>query len=163
MKNYRLSLAAFTFILVVASCRKQDVKADMPAASENAKVSKWAAPGNWSSSKGDNTTTYFSKISDSSVTADVVNEGFVLVFKKNGNDIQSLPLQESNNQTYWYYQVSKGAIRINSDNNNGQTLNQQSFSYFVITPQQLSNLEASGKTKLELLQLSYEQAEALLK
>ena len=164
MKNYRFSVAAIGMMVIFAACRKQDVKADIPPApTQNARISSWNVAENWSNLKTDDLTTYFSKFSDSSVTTDVVNAGFVLVFKKNGNDIQSLPFQEKESKSYWYYQVAKGAIRINSDNNNGQNLSKQSFSYFVVTPQQLSMLEAKGKTKLELLQLSYEQAEVLLR
>jgi hypothetical protein len=161
MKSYKLTILGFGLMLLIASCKKEDVKANVPAASSVESDSKWNSIANWSSSKTDNVTTYFSKVSDSSITANVANAGLVLVFKKSGNTIQSLPVQEQD--VYWYYQVSKGSLRINSENNSGQNLNQQSFSYFVITPQQLSTLEASGKTRFDLLDLSYDQAAALLK
>jgi hypothetical protein len=152
-------------MLLIASCRKEDIQAknttnNLSAVSNTA---QWKSLSNWSSSKNEEITTYFSKVSDSSITSNVVNAGFVLVFKKNGSDIQSLPFQEKSSKTYWYYQVSKGSLRINSDNNAGQNLNTQSFAYFIISPEKLSALEASGKTRPDLLQLSYEQAEVLLK
>ena len=34
----------------------------------------------------------------------------------------------------------------------------QDFSYFVFTPERLSALNAEGKTKFDLMQLTYEQA-----
>jgi hypothetical protein len=164
MKNYKLPFVGFAFILLVASCRKEDIQAKNTVNNLTASnTATWKSLSNWSSSKNENVTTYFSKVSDSSITSDVVNAGFVLVYKKSGSDIQSLPFQEKDNKTYWYYQVSNGSLRVNSDNNAGQNLNAQSFSYFVITPEKLSALEASGKTKLDLLQLSYEQVAALLK
>jgi hypothetical protein len=165
MKNYKLPFLEFALVLLIASCRKEDIQAknttnNLSAVSNTA---QWKSLSNWSSSKNEEITTYFSKVSDSSITSNVVNAGFVLVFKKNGSDIQSLPFQEKSSKTYWYYQVSGGSLRINSDNNAGQNLNAQSFAYFVISPEKLSALEASGKAKLDLLQLSFEQAEALLK
>lgn len=165
MKNFKLPFLGLALALLIISCKKEDVQ--QPGASQvsPSKVSSasWNSLNNWSSTSSDNTTTFFAKLSDSSITANVVSEGMVLVYKKSGNDIQSLPFQEKDGKTYWYYQVSNGSLRVNSDNNSGQNLSAQSFSYFVITPQQLSDLEAQGKTKIDLLQLSYDQATALLK
>jgi hypothetical protein len=165
MKNYKLPFLGFALVLLIASCRKEDIQANNTTNNLSAvsNTAQWKSLSNWSSSKNEEITTYFSKVSDSSITSNVVNAGFVLVFKKNGSDIQSLPFQEKSSKTYWYYQVSGGSLRINSDNNGGQNLNAQSFAYFVISPEKLSALEASGKAKLDLLQLSFEQAEALLK
>jgi hypothetical protein len=165
MKNYKLPFLGFALVLLIASCRKEDIQANNTTNNLSAvsNTAQWKSLSNWSSSKNEEITTYFSKVSDSSITSNVVNAGFVLVFKKNGSDIQSLPFQEKSSKTYWYYQVSGGSLRINSDNNAGQNLNAQSFAYFVISPEKLSALEASGKAKLDLLQLSFEQAEALLK
>ena len=165
MKNYKLPILGFAFMLLIVSCKKEDVQSTNTTSSSSnvSKASQWNSLSNWSTSKADNTTTYFSSLSDSAITFDVANAGLVLVYKKSGNSIQALPFQEPGNSIYWYYQVSKGSVRINSDNNNGQNLSAQSFVYFVITPQKLSTLQASGKTKLDLLQLSYDQANALLK
>jgi hypothetical protein len=152
-------------MLLIASCKKEDVRQTTTdnVSSGSALKAQWNSLSNWQNSKNENVTTYFSRLTDSSITKDVVNAGIVLVYKKTGNDIQSLPLQEKDNKTYWYYQVANGSIRINSDNNDGQNLGTQTFSYFVVTPEQLSKLEASGKTKLDLLQLSYDQASSLIK
>jgi hypothetical protein len=160
MKNYKLPLLGFALMLLITACKKEDVQVKNAPVSA---ASQWQTLTNWSSSKTDNATTFSSKVSDSLITSNVANAGFVLVFKKSGSDVQSLPFQEKENKTYWYYQVSKGSVQINSDNNAGQNLSSQSFSYFVITPEKLSALEASGKTRFDLLQLSYEQAAALLK
>jgi hypothetical protein len=165
MKNYKLPVLGFALMILVAACKKEDVqiKDASKIASAVSTASQWQSFSNWSSSKNDNATTYSSKVVDSTITANVAGAGVVLVFKKTGKDIQSLPFQEKENKTYWYYQVSKGSVQINSDNNSVQNLKEQSFSYFVITPEKLSSLEASGKTKMDLLQLTYDQAVSLLK
>jgi hypothetical protein len=162
MKKYKVSLVGFALMLMVASCKKEDVQVKNTAASTTASpASQWKSLTNWSTSTSDNQTNYSSKLSDSTITGGVATGGLVLVFKKSGSTIQSLPFEETESKTYWYYQVSKGTVQVNSNNN--QNLNEQSFSYFVVTPEKLSSLEASGKTRLDLLQLSYEQAVALLK
>ena len=165
MKNYKPLLLGFIIVSFIASCKKEDVRqTNLQNASESiSKGSQWTSLSDWSNLKTQNSTTYFSTFSDSTITADVASTGLVLIFKKNENDIQSLPFQEKDGKAYWYYQVSKNKIRINSDNSNGESLNRQSFSYFVITPEKLSVLEANGKTKSDLLQLSYEQAVDILK
>ena len=162
MKKYKVSLVGFALMLMVASCKKEDVQVkNTPASTTASPASQWKSLTNWSTSTSDNQTNYSSKLSDSTITGSVATGGLVLVFKKSGSTIQSLPFQETESKTYWYYQVSKGTVQVNSNNN--ENLDQQSFSYDVITPEKLSGLEASGKTRLDLLQLSYEQAVALLK
>jgi hypothetical protein len=162
MKKYKVSLVGFALMLMVASCKKEDVQVkNTPASTTASPASQWKSLTNWSTSTSDNQTNYSSKLSDSTITGSVATGGLVLVFKKSGSTIESLPFQETESKTYWYYQVSKGTVQVNSNNN--ENLDQQSFSYFVITPEKLSGLEASGKTRLDLLQLSYEQAVALLK
>ena len=165
MKNYKLTAFGFGIMLLVASCRKNDLVAENNIApvAQTVASAKFNSLSSWSSSQAENTRTYFSKVSDSSITADVAKSGLVLVYKKEGNSVQSLPFQEKDGKTYWYYQVANGSIRINSDNNSGQDLAQQSFAYFIITPEKLASLEAGGKSRFQLLDLSYEQAAALLK
>ena len=166
MKNFKFTVLGFGLMLMAASCKKYDVQeAQAPAAPlvSNTTPAKWSSISSWSSSTSGNTTTHFSKVADSSITAAVAKSGLVLVFKKDGSGIQSLPFEEKESKAYWYYQVSNGSVRINSDNNKGQNLAQQSFTYFVITPEKLAALEASGKSRFELLNLNFEQAGALLK
>ncbi len=165
MKHYKLPFMGIALVLLFASCKKEDVR--QANATDNASgassKTQWNSLGAWGNSTTENVTTYFSKLTDSSITSEVVNNGLVLVYKKTGSDIQLLPFQEKDSKTYWYYQVAKGSIRINSDNNDGQNLTASTFTYFVVTPQQLSNLEAKGKTRFDLLQLSLDEATSLLK
>jgi len=167
MKNYKLPVLGLVLILIIVSCRKEDIQktnAESQAISSSGSIqtTKWTSINNWSLSTTENVATYFSKMSDTLIANEVAKSGLVLVYMKTGNEIQSLPFEEKDTKTFWYYQVSKGSIRINSDNNDGQKLNQHSFSYLIITPQQLSTLEARGKTKFDLMQLSYEQAASVL-
>ena len=164
MKNYQVSLFGFALMLLVVSCKKEDVQAKNTATSSTvSSTAQWKSLTSWSNSGSDNQSTLSSKVSDSTITSNVAAGGLVLVFKKSGTDVQSLPLQESSSKAFWYYQVSKGSLQINVDDNSANNLSSQSFSYFVITPEKLSSLEASGKTRMDLLQLTYDQAAALLK
>jgi len=165
MKSYKLPILGIGLVLLIASCKKEDVRQTNSTDSTSGASSKtqWSSLTAWGNSTTENVTTYFSKLTDSSITNEVVNNGLVLVYKKSGTDIQLLPFQEKDSKTYWYYQVAKGFVRINSDNNNGQNLAASTFTYFVVTPEQLSNLEAKGKTKFDLLQLSLDEATSLLK
>lgn len=155
----------FALMLLIVSCKKEDVQQVNPSTkiSSGNKVSGWNSLSNWIKSEIDSTTAYSTKITDTSINSDVIKSGLVLLFKKNGNEIQSLPFQQKETKSYWYYQVSKGSIRVTSANNEqGQSLADQ-FYYFVLSSQKLSTLAASGKTKLDLMQLTFEQASTLLK
>lgn len=167
MKNYKLPLVGFALVLFVSSCKKEDVRqANTPNSPSSSSVSgAWNSLNNWSTIKAnDSATTYFSQITDTAISAAVAKSGLVLVFKKDGEAIQSLPLLDKSTGTYWYYQVSKGALRIDGNIAGSQgNFNGQSFSYFVLSPEQISNLEGKGKTKFDLMQSTYAQAVALFK
>jgi hypothetical protein len=166
MKNYKLPLMAFALVLLVASCKKEDVQQkNSKQTFTSAATGSWNSLTNWSTDIADSTTTYFSRIPDTAINAAVANSGLVLVFKKNGSAVQSLPFQDKSAGTYWYYQVSKGLLRIDGSSNSAsqQNFNGQTFSYFVFTPEQISALDAKGKTKLDLMQLSYDEALELFK
>jgi hypothetical protein len=163
-KNIFLTLG-LGVTLLIASCKKEDVPASASANQTAASVNntaQWRSL-NWTSSKDENITTYSSKISDSSINNNIAASGLVLVFKKDNAGVESLPFQEKSSNAYWYYQVANGSVRINSDSKSEQNLNSQSFSYFIISPEKLSSLETQGKTKVDLMQLSYEEAVGLLK
>jgi len=167
MKNFKLPVLGVALLLTIVSCKKEDVnktntESQAISSSGSLQEAKWVSLNNWSLSTTENVATYFSTMSDTLIVNDVAKSGLVLVYKKTGSEIKLLPFQEKDTKTFWYYQVSNGSIRINSDNNDGKNLNQHSFSYIIITPEQLSTLEASGKTKFDLMQLSYKEAASLL-
>jgi hypothetical protein len=165
MKKNTFVMLSLGVTLLIASCKKEDVPANASpnqASTSVTNTAQWKSLS-WTSSKDENLITYSSKISDSSINNNIAASGLVLVFKKSSTGIESLPFQEKQSNIYWYYQVANGSVRINSDSKSDQNLNDQSFSYFIITPEKLSALETQGKTKVDLLQLSYEEAVALLK
>lgn len=168
MKSIKLPLFGFAIVLLVSSCRKEDVAAPnvskTVSATSVAKASGWMSLNNWFSSTTDNSTTYFSKISDTTITADVAKSGLVLVYVKTGSQTQALPFQDQATNTYWYYQVSNGSLRVNGDNSSAnENFKGKNILYFVLTSQQVADLESKGKSKLDLMQLTYDQAAVLLK
>src|SRR6476659_4274989 len=107
MKSYKLPILGIGLMLLIASCKKEDVRQTNATANASGASSKtqWSSISAWGNSTTENVSTYFSKLTDSSITGEVVNNGLVLVYKKTGSDIQLLPFQERDGNTYWYYQV----------------------------------------------------------
>jgi hypothetical protein len=172
MNKHKLPVLGLGLMLLIASCKKNDVQHESKttnpapvATALNAKSSsEWTSVSNWSSSKAEKFTTYNSSIGDSSITSAVAGSGLVLTFAKSGDAIKSLPFQEKGTtDAYWYYQVSKGTITLSCDVYSGTpALNTSGFKYFIFSPEQLKDLEAKGHSKTELMQLSYEGVAALL-
>jgi hypothetical protein len=162
MKNFKLPVLGFSLLLFVASCKKEDVKPVDASVNQNALVSanssQWKSLSNWSTLAGDKAT-YFSKLADSAITADVARTGLVLAFAKGDEGIQALPFSGKDN-SYWYYQISKGSISFTTDASNASV---KQFSYFVFSQQQLQQLEASGYSKSKLMQMTYNDVATLLK
>lgn len=166
MKNYKLPLMGFAIVLSVISCRKEDIQQNsLKITSTSTAAGSWKSFTNWSTVKAnDSITTSFSQVSDTAINSAVANSGLVLVFKKVGSSIQALPYQDKSDGTYWYYQISKGFLRINGNNNAIQhNSDGQTFSYFIFTPEKIAALKEKGKTAIDLMQLTYEQALALFK
>jgi len=173
MKKLKLPVLGFGLMLLIASCKKNDAQygtmptnpATATAATSVVKASSdWKTATTWASSKHEKFTTYNSKIADSSITSAVTSSGLILAFAKNSNDVHALPYQQKGtSDAYWYYQVSKGAITFSCDVYSGSaSVNTTTFQYFVLTAEQLKDLETKGHSKAELMQLSYENAAALL-
>jgi hypothetical protein len=170
MNKHKLTvLASFAFIMIAGTaCRKADTQHEAsPAAlaASTEKSIKWNSVSDWNSSKQDKFTIHYGKIQDSTISASVASKGLVLVFKKNGTAVNALPFDETGTKNaFWYYQVSEGTILINSDvYGSDQSLDKSSsFQHFIISENQLKDLEAQGHSKLELMGLSYEKASSLL-
>jgi len=163
MNKFKLPVFGFALLLLIASCKKEDVQPPKPSVNTNATAqavnsSDWRSLTNWSTLKGEKTT-YFSKLSDSAITTEVAQAGLVLAFARDNNGIQSLPLSEKDN-SYWYYQISRGNISFSTDATNPSA---KQFSYFVFSKQQLAQLDASGYSKSKLMQMSYNDIAGLLK
>jgi len=168
MKKHNLIAFGFGIALLATACKKNDVKetsAAAPAAA--ATTSNWTSPGNWSKQTEENTAVYSSKVEDKNITSAIAQGGMVLAFKKNGNDITALPVEEKNGTAsyFWYYQISEGTIVFNADADGtaSSPSSANSFKYFIISADQLKDFEQKGYSKAELMRLTYENAQALLK
>jgi hypothetical protein len=172
MKKLKLPILGLGLLLAAVSCKKTDVlPTDSSAVTaktasiQSAPVSsEWKTLANWSSASKDKFTAFNTKISDSSISNAVTSNGLVLVFKKDGNTINSLPYQDKTSNSYWYYQISAGTVQINCDSySTNQSVSNQSFTYFVLSPSQVKDLETKGHSKMDLMQLTYDNAASLLK
>lgn len=163
MNKRNFFILGLSAMLFAASCKKQDV---VPA--ENTKdvvQSEWKTMGNWTSSKEDGYTAYNNSIDDKAITAEVVENGMILVFIRDGNKVESMPYQQTGkNEAYWHYQVSENNIQLNADVSGARSLDKlQSFIYFIISPDKLKALEAQGHSQDELMTFTYDKASTLLK
>jgi len=167
MKNRHLPLLGLGLAIFAISCKKADVQNDNAAskdqsglAANNAVVSNWKTVDSWQTIAGKNSTTYQSKIEDAAITADVASNGLVLVYANNGKTIESLPFEQKMGAlTYsWYYEVSEGMVNVSSAvrGSGGAAVN-QSVRYFVLTPQQLDDMQAKGISRSDLMDMSYQQ------
>jgi hypothetical protein len=166
MKNHHLPLLGIGLAIFAISCKKADVqnenksKDQSALASNTAVVSNWKTIDSWQTIAGKNSTTYQSKIEDASITDEVISNGLVLVYANNGKSIESLPFEQKNGaSTYsWYYQVSEGMINVSSQvRGTGSAAINQNIRYFVLTPQQLEDLQTKGTSRSELMDMSYQQ------
>jgi hypothetical protein len=162
--NLILGLAV---VALLSACRKTDLQANASPEPEAVAVTKavdsWKSVGNWSSQTSGNTTTYSSKIEDERLSSEVVNKGLVLVYMKKDNAVVSLPFSEDGKKINWHYQVSDNVLQINGDAAGSGSLSAEQFTYFVLSPEKIKNLEGEGTSKIDIMSFTYEKAAAILK
>jgi hypothetical protein len=131
-----------------------------PVAENATAISNWQ-PVNNSSTSGKTASTkgFTGVVNDLSISQDVLSNGLVLVFAKEGNQGQSLPFVQSGS-IYWYYQVEEGQISVSAE---GSTDQSKEFQYIVLTSDQLNDLEARGYPKNTLVNISWNDAVDLFK
>src|SRR6476619_5360712 len=131
MKKQIFAIVGISSMIFASSCRKTDVAQDLSSnqtTSAIAPAQTWTSLNSWTSAKQEKYTSNSATIQNANITDAVVNDGLVLVFKKSGNEIKSLPFQDKTVNASWYYQIANGSITINSDNYGAaQNLNSQSF------------------------------------
>jgi len=68
MKSYKLPILGIGLMLLMASCKKEDVRQPISKDSTSGASSKtqWSSLSAWGNSTTENATTYFSKLTDSS-------------------------------------------------------------------------------------------------
>lgn len=176
MNKHKLSILGLSLMILITSCRKVDVQQDKQAAvpaaavattkeATSSKVSAWQTVTGWKSNKEEKYTAFSTTISDNALTSATIANGLVLVYMKSGDNTIALPSQEKGSNKYWYYQASEGQLTINCDvyGTNQQIGQAPDIKYFVISEQQINELETAGKSKMNLIGLSYNDALTTLK
>jgi hypothetical protein len=179
MKNFKLPILSLSVALVVASCQKDDFREDAAtdlttttATALNASDTiGWKSTTQWDVADQETFSVRYFTIEDPAITADVADNGLVLLFKRNGAAINALPFEEgaatgeeeSASDNYWYHQVTEGSLLISCDvfGNKAVPGAANSFKYFVITPEKLQSLETDGYNAEKLMGLSYTEAATL--
>ena len=115
--NLILGLAVVTLF---TACRKTDLPVNevpepQPLVAEVKATGTWKSVSSWSSNASGNTTSFSSRIEDTRLSTEVVNNGLVLVFMKKGENVVSLPFTEEGTKLNWHYQVSNNVLQINGD------------------------------------------------
>lgn len=160
--------------MLAASCKKNDILHKEPAPTADAVSAKanvtstnaeWNVPGTWAAAKSAGFTTYSTTINDASITNEVLQSGMILVYMKDGSSAKSLPFKSKEGvEQYWYYQAAKNSLQINSDAYTTDAISiSSSFKYFVLSAEKITGLQKSGTSKMQLMTLTYENAEMLLK
>lgn len=181
MKNVKLPLLCLSMVLLVASCKKDDFKENaltdvaISAAIEMDEADSigWKTSGSWETADQETFSVRYFSIEDANITEDVTDNGLVLLFKKNGKSVNAMPFEENegavaeegiSKANYWYHQVTEGSLLISCDVYESAKAPgaENSFKYFIVTPEKLKNLEADGHTTEELMGLGYKEALALL-
>jgi hypothetical protein len=168
MKKHNLIAFGFGIALLATACKKTDVQeAKVQTPQATAVEKNWSSLNNWTRQSEENSAVFSNKVEDPSITAAIAKGGMVLAYKKNGNTITALPAEEKNGTAsyFWYYQVSEGTIVFNAEANGNATspASSNAFKYFVISAEQLKEFEQKGYSRGELMRLTYENAQALLK
>lgn len=170
MNKHKFLVFGLSAVLFATSCRKNDVQAPAETkTTETAAVqaSEWKTASKWSSESEGQYTVYSTAVTDANLTSAIAGKGLVLVYRKTGNDVAALPLEEKANggSYFWYYQVSEGNVTLLADAYGSVAAPgaAQSFKYFIVSAEKLSELEGKGYSRAELMRLSYENAATILK
>ncbi|HVG12009.1 MAG TPA: hypothetical protein VM843_03350 [Flavisolibacter sp.] len=175
MKILKPSFSILMLLVLATSCKKNDfldenvpteTAASAPELSLNTDSSAWYSSSKWDIAAQEDFSVHYINVADNKITADVVDNGLVLVFKQNSAGVAALPVEESGKgeSQYWYHQVTEGNLLISADTYGGAKAPDASstFKYFILTSQSLKTLEANGYTLDRLMGLSYQEASELL-
>lgn len=164
MKHSISILLVAAIALLFASCRKSDLITETATTSEITSVatSEWHA-GTWQSAKGKSSTVNYFVITDNALST--AADGMVIVFKKSGTSVRTLPFEEKvgNHTIYWFYQISGNTITINKQGGTEENSSSNDlFNHIVISANQLEQLTVKGYTYQKLMGLSIEEIKAIL-
>lgn len=176
MKNLKAPLIAAAVVLSVISCKKNDVKPNAENSAVNATQNSqsilnvqslsWKSVADWQVANQQSFKVFYASVADTSITADVVSSGLVLVYKKNSDGtIVRLPFEEKVGgqvSNYWYYQVSEGKVLISCDNyTNSSNAGKDNFQVVVVNKDQINSLSNKGYANSKLMELDYNQVSGL--
>lgn len=166
MLKHTSLLLALGAMLTFTACKKTDAAYEASAAPQaettaTTTATAWKAAGEWKTSQQEQFRIQYAILEDKAITAEVAAKGLVLVYAKDASGIQSLPYQSSQSDVFWYYQVAEGSVLVSCDVYGSAKASAPEFTYFIFSEEKMNELEKSGKSKGELMNLSFEQAAAL--
>lgn len=167
MNKHKFLTVAISAIFLVTACKKSDVQHEDNTATGTSTAWQWKSLSNWNSETGEETTVYSTTIEDPAITADIAAGGMVIVFKNSGSGVTAMPYEETvSGGTYsWFYQIAEGSLTIQAEvsGNASAPATGQGVHYFILTADKLKELDSKGHSKEELMKLSFENAQAILK
>jgi hypothetical protein len=167
MNKHKFLTVAISGLLLVTACKKSDVQHEDSTATGTNTAWQWKSLSNWSSETGEEATVYSTTIEDPAITADIAANGMVIVFKNSGSGVAAMPYEEavSGGSYSWYYQIAEGSLTIQAEvsGNVSAPATGQGVHYFILTTDKLKELDTKGHSKEELMKLSFENAQAILK
>lgn len=164
MLKHTSLLLALGATLTFTACKKTDAAYEpsaAPQAEATTTATAWKAAGEWKTSQQEQFKIQYAILEDKAITADVAAKGLVLVYAKDASGVQSLPYQSSQSDVFWYYQVAEGSVLVSCDVYGSAKASAPEFTYFIFSEEKIADLEKSGKSKGDLMNLSFGQAAAL--
>jgi hypothetical protein len=166
MLKHKFLFLALGASLAFTACKKTDAAYEATQSHEakapEAAAASFKPVADWKSSQQDKFRIQYGSVQDSAITADIVSNGLVLVYAKDGNNIQSLPFQSQQSDVFWYYQIAEGSVLVSCDVYGSAQASAPDVRYFIFSKQKLSELEKNGRSKADLVNLSYDEAKALV-
>lgn len=165
-KSIRVASFAFLSVVALSACQKEQKESLLSMAGNTGQSvsSSWAPINNWASEPAADNKSFNGSIADSSITDEILSNGLVLLYAKNGTIIEALPSTHSaTGDIAWNYQVSQGMISVNGKLNGQGVFNKEEpFSYFILSKDQIDALEKKDKNVNDLLNSSYDNLQTLL-
>ena len=172
MINVRVPLAASLLLLLIFSCRKNDLKNSslenksnvIAKHADGVNESDWQKGSEWAGVEQPQYSIYYTNIKADAITADAAEKGMIRVFKidNSGKSTESvaLPFEETkgSQKFYWYYQVTEGNIMISVDiyGSKENPADKSLFKYVVLSNEVVDGFEKKGTSKSDLMRMSYD-------
>ena len=172
MKSLKPSIFGMFLLISVVGCKKNDFKDELvnenllTTATQAKDAAGWASLNKWEFASQEDFSVFYTTIQDAQLTAEVADNGLVLVFKKDGTSVSALPVEEKTKSEshYWYHQITEGKILISVDTYGTSIAPDaaKAFKYFIITPEKLAQLTTTGHSLDQLMNLNHQEAASLL-